>query len=74
MFSVRRMLYLLTIPRRQNNEITRKVYQCQKKSPLPGDWCKLVAGDFEKMGLNMSDEVIAQIAEGDYKYLKKESS
>jgi hypothetical protein len=70
-FSVRRMLYLHTILRRHENEITRKVYQCQKRSPLPGDWCKLVAEDFIKMGLNMSDEVIAQIPEGDYKDLIK---
>ena len=44
---------------------------CQKRNPVPGDWCKLVSEDFDKMGLNMSDELIAQIPEAEYKKLIK---
>jgi hypothetical protein len=70
-FSVRRMIYLHTILRRHENEITHKVYQCQKRSPLPGDWCTLVSEDFQKMDLNMSDEIIARMSEGDYRDIVK---
>ena len=50
-FSVRRMIYLHTILRRHENEITNKVYQCQKRSPLPGDWYTLVSKDLRKWAL-----------------------
>ena len=69
--SVRRMIYLGTILRRHDNEITQKVYLCQKSSPLPGDWCQMVSNDFNKMGIHMTDEHIAQMHEGDYKKLIK---
>ena len=36
---------------------------------MPGDWCNLVAKDFETMGLHMSDEHIPGMKEGDYKTL-----
>ena len=38
---------------------------------MPGDWCKLVEEDFNTMNLHMSDELIAQMSEGDYKKLVK---
>ena len=69
--SVRRMIYLHTILRRHDNEITKKVYLCQKNSPVPGDWCQMVSNDFNKMGIHMTDEHIAQMHEGDYKKLIK---
>ena len=69
--SVRRMIYLHTILRRHDSEITKQVYMCQKRNPVPGDWCKLVSEDFDKIGLNMSDELIAQIPEDEYKKLIK---
>ena len=69
--SVRRMIYLQTLLKRHDEEITRKVYLCQKSSPLPGDWCQLVAEDFRKMNIHMSDEQIAQMQENDYKKLIK---
>ena len=72
--SVRRMIYLHTILRRHDNEITKKVYLCQKNSPLPGDWCQMVSNDFNKMGIHMTDEHIAQMHEGDYKKLIKKQS
>ena len=65
------MIYLQTLLKRHDEEITRKVYICQKSSPLPGDWCQLVAEDFSKMNIHMSDEQIAQMQEDDYKKLIK---
>ena len=43
----------------------------RKEAPLPGDWCTLVSEDFQKMGLNMSDEIIARMSEGDYRDIVK---
>ena len=36
---------------------------------MPGDWCNLVAKDFNTMGLHISDEHIAQLDEVDYKQM-----
>ena len=65
--AVRRMIYLHTILKRNNNELTKKVYLCQKESPLVGDWCLLVAEDFNKLDIQMSDEQIEQMHVSDYK-------
>ena len=69
--SVRRMIYLQAILKRHDDEITKKVYLCQKSSPLPGDWCQLIADDFDKMNMHMSDDLIAQMQEAEYKKLIK---
>ena len=69
--SVRRMIYLQTILKRDQDKITRKVYLCQKKNPLPGDWCHLISEDFEKINMHISDEIIVQMDEADYKKLIK---
>ena len=66
---VRRMLYLQTILKRHDDEITKKVYLCQKSNPLPGDLCQLIAEDFDKMDIHMSDDHIAQMHESEYKKL-----
>ena len=70
--SARRMIFLQTILKRNDNEITKKIYKLQKEDPLPGDWCKLVEEDFNTMNLHMSDELIAQMSEFDYKKLVKQ--
>ena len=71
--SVRRMIYLQVILKRHDDEITRKIYRCQKNSPLPGDWCQLIADDFDKMNFHMSDDLIAQMPEAEYKKLVKKA-
>ena len=65
------MLYLQTILKRHDDEITKKVYLCQKSNPLPGDLCQLIAEDFDKMDIHMSDDHIAQMHESEYKKLIK---
>ena len=69
--AVRRMLFLHTILKRHDDEITKKVYLCQKRNPLPGDWCVMISEDFYKMGINMTDDQIVQMQEIDYKKLIK---
>ena len=41
----RRLLYLQTILKRHDSELTKRVYMCQKANPLPGDWCLKVKED-----------------------------
>ena len=65
------MIFLYTILKRHDDEITKKVYLCQKRNPLPGDWCVMISEDFYKMGIDMTDEQIVQMQELDYKKLIK---
>ena len=66
------MIYLQTILQRPDNEISKRVYTCQKKRPSPGDWCTLVQGDFESIGVQINEEQIASTSTKDYKsFIKK---
>ena len=56
--SCRRMFYLQTILKREDKEITKRVYQVQKNSPLKEDWLKLVEGDFKTLGLELNETLI----------------
>ena len=71
--SARRMIYLQTILKRSDDEITKRVFICQRNNPSPGDWCELVMQDFIEMGLHISDEQIAGMPSDDYKTLIKEA-
>ena len=42
-----------------------------KSSPVPGDWCQLVATDFNMIDLHMIDEYVAQMQVYEYKKLIK---
>ena len=67
----RRLIYLQTILKRHESELTRRVYMCQKANPLPGDWCLKVKEDFELIGLNIEDKYIEDMPEDEYKKLIK---
>ena len=69
--SVRRMLFLQIILKRHDDEITKKVYLCQKSNLLPCDLCQLIAKDIDKMDIHISDDHIAQMHESEYKKLIK---
>ena len=70
--AVRRMIYLHTILKRNTDELTKKVYLCQKSSPLPGDWCQLVTEDFRNIDLHMTDDHIEKMHISEYKKIIKE--
>ena len=38
----RRLIYLKQILDREEEEITKKIYCCQMKNSVPGDWCELI--------------------------------
>ena len=71
--SVRRMIYLQTLLKRHKEEITRKIYECQKKNPTPGDWCEQVQEDFDKIGVHMAENHIAALDADSYKKIIKQA-
>ena len=46
----RRMCFLQTILRREDSELTRRVYKEQSDNPLKGDFYTLVKEDFQNIG------------------------
>ena len=69
--SARRMIYLQTILQRSDDELSKRVYTCQKNNPSPGDWCTLVRGDFEAIGVQINEEQIASMSPPNFKkYIK----
>ena len=67
----RRLIYLQTILKRNESDLIRRIYVCQKANQLPGDWCQSVAKDFEKIGMHMEDKHIENMSEYEYKRLIK---
>ena len=66
--SARRMIYLQTMLKTPNEELIKRVYMCQKESPVPGDWCNIVKEDFDKISMHMTDHQIENLSEKDYKH------
>ena len=56
--SGRRTMYLQTILKRADNEITRRILLAQKADPSPGDFVKLIDSDLKKLNLHMEYEEI----------------
>ena len=71
--SSRRMMYLQTILKRSDEELTKKVYNAQKKNPLEGDWLKLIQNDFQKLGIEINESDISNCTKSQYKIMVKSS-
>ena len=69
--SVKRMSYLQVILKRHPNEITQRVYNAMKMSPLPGDWIHRLKADFESIGLELNELSIKNMETGQYKNMIK---
>ena len=41
--SIRRLGYFQTILKRDEKEVTKRIYRAQKKNPIPGDWVLLIS-------------------------------
>ena len=65
--STRRLLYLQTILKRPQEELTRRVYIAQKSNPVKGDFCKLVESDIELIGGNISEQHIQLVSKNTLK-------
>ena len=71
--SVRRMIYLQTILKRHEGEITRRVYECQKQNPSQGDWCEQIKEDFNSINMHINEEHIATMDSASYKNTNKQA-
>ena len=69
--SVRRMTYLQVILKRHADEITQRVYNAMKISPLPGDWIHKLIADFESVGLEINEMSIRNMDTIQYKNMIK---
>ena len=63
--SLRRLLYLHTILKRSDSELTKRVYFAQKESPVKGDFSQLVAEDVKLIG--KTEQEITQISKKAFK-------
>ena len=52
-------------------KLQKKVYNAQKKSPLEGDWLKLVEQDFKTLGLEINESLIKRCTKSQYKVIIK---
>ena len=63
--------YLKNILNRNDNEIVKQVYEAQRQNPCKGDWVSIIKTDIENYDLNISDEMIKDMKDTDYKKLIK---
>jgi hypothetical protein len=59
-WAARRIMYLQTILKRNNDELTKKIYIAQKEDPSEGDFYELVTKDMEMIDLTMNEEEIKE--------------
>ena len=57
--SSRRLMYLQTILKRPEEELTKRVYLAQKAEAVKGDFAKLVKADIELIGGNLEEDYIS---------------
>ena len=68
----RRLMYLQTILKRSDDEITKILFECQKNNPVKGDWSEMVNRDFSNIDMTMDEELIKSESKNQYKLrLKK---
>ncbi len=58
----RRLMFLRTIPKRNDNELTRLVYEAQKKEPLRRDFIKLIEENAQLIIYVIDEEKIRNIS------------
>ena len=69
----RRMSYQQTLLKRNDDELTKKIYKAQKDNPIEGDFYNLVKADWEMIGKEMDEEYIATASKDALKRHIKES-
>ena len=54
----RRMIYLQTILKRKDEELTKRIYNAQRESATAGDFYQLVKADYDLIGESLDEEYI----------------
>ena len=71
----RRVIYLHTILTKDPSELVRRTYDAQKTDSLPGDFCRLIEADFQKLEISLSENQISSMTSNAYKkYIKSKVS
>ena len=67
--SKRRLLYLWTILRHNENELIQKAYNAQQVVQTKGDWFLMLNNERKKYGIELSDKEIAKMSKYRFKAL-----
>ena len=65
--SSRRLIYLQTILKREDSELTKKIHIAQKNNPSKGDFTKLVESDFALIGESLDETAVENSDTHSYK-------
>ena len=71
MISSRRLNYLQTILKREDDELTKRIYRAQANDPSPGDFIELVKNDFCMIDVEFNERKIAAMTKESYKNFVK---
>ena len=63
----RRLCYLYTILKKEEEELVREIYDAQKSNPSEGDFCKLVEKDASDIGIKIIENEILTMKEERFK-------
>ena len=74
MYTCRRLLYLQTILKRSEDELSHQILLAQKDDPSPGDFVNLVAKDLQDMDINMSFKDVKEMRADTFKALTKKKT
>ena len=69
--SIRRLGYLQTLLRRDEKEITKRIFRTQMKNPISGDWALLFQQDINKCEIEMDENKISQMDAQSFKNMVK---
>ena len=71
LITCRRLIYHQVIIKREDSELTKRIYCAQKNDPTPGDFTELLAKDFEMIDEIQNDETIKRTNSNSYKQFIK---
>ena len=67
----RSIMYLQTILKRNQSELTNKIYKAQQEDPSKGDYCELVANFIEEIELKLTNDEIEKTSKNKFKKIVK---
>ena len=67
----RRINFLHNILSRPSHELTKRILEAQRRSPVKGDWYHLVQSDLNMVGLNFTDGEICSKSKSQFKNIVK---
>ena len=72
LISSRRMHFLQTILKREDGELTKRIYKAQANNPTSGDFVELVNSDFQMIDVEYDERKITNMSRDAYKRFVKD--